>query len=792
MKFSEQWLREWVNPPVSTQELVEQLTMAGLEVDTAEPVAGEFSDVVVGEVLDVQPHPDADKLRVCAVDAGTDGRLQIVCGAPNVRTGLRVPAALAGATLPGGLKITKAKLRGVESTGMLCSARELGLSEAREGLMELPGDAPVGTDLRRYLSLDDTAIDIDLTPNRGDCLGLAGIAREVGVLNRVSVVSPESETVPPTIDQTFPVNVKSPAACPRYLGRVIRGINPAGTTPLWMQEKLRRSGIRSLGPVVDVTNYVLLELGQPMHAFDLDELRDGITVRMAKPGEQLVLLDERAVELAEDTLLIADEEKPLALAGIMGGERSGVSDKTTSLFLECAFFSPESITGRARQYALQTDSSYRFERGVDFELQHRAMERATRLLLEMVGGEAGPVIDVTSDADLPARSAIHLRCVKLDRLLGIQFGDDVVVDVLERLGMQVEPVEDGWTVVPPTFRFDMAIEVDLIEELGRVYGYDRIPSVAPAGRLTMAPSPDARVTEGRIANALVDRGYQEAITYSFVDPELQSQIDAGATAVELSNPISSEMSVMRTSLWPGLLNALQHNLSRQQTRVRLFEQGLKYMLQDTEIKQIKMVSGTVSGNVYPEQWQNTGRATDFYDAKSDVEALLALGGQGPRFSFSSARHSALHPGRSAQIARDGKSVGWIGNLHPALAKRLDLPDETVLFELEMAAITQGSAPEFRELSKYPSVRRDLAIVIDEATSAEKIREIALAAGGEKLRELRIFDVYQGKGIETGLKSIALGLILQDSSRTLTDKDVDGVIARVATSLKNKLGASLRE
>lgn len=792
MKFSEQWLREWVDPPVSTQELVDQLTMAGLEVDTAEPVAGEFSDVVVGEVLDVQPHPDADKLRVCAVDAGTGGRLQIVCGAPNVRTGLRVPAALAGATLPGGLKITKAKLRGVESTGMLCSARELGLSEAREGLMELPGDAPVGTDLRRYLSLDDTAIDIDLTPNRGDCLGLAGIAREVGVLNRVSVVSPESETVPPTIDQTFPVNVKSPAACPRYLGRVIRGINPAGTTPLWMQEKLRRSGIRSLGPVVDVTNYVLLELGQPMHAFDLDELRDGITVRMAKPGEQLVLLDERAVELAEDTLLIADEEKPLALAGIMGGERSGVSDKTTSLFLECAFFSPESITGRARQYALQTDSSYRFERGVDFELQHRAMERATRLLLEMIGGEAGPVIDVTSDADLPARSAIHLRCVKLDRLLGIQLDDDVVVDVLERLGMQAEPVEDGWTVVPPTFRFDMAIEVDLIEELGRVYGYDRIPSVAPAGRLTMAPSPDARVTEGRIANALVDRGYQEAITYSFVDPELQSQIDAGATAVELSNPISSEMSVMRTSLWPGLLNALQHNLSRQQTRVRLFEQGLKYMLQDTEIKQIKMVSGTVSGNVYPEQWQNTGRATDFYDAKSDVEALLALGGQGPRFSFSSARHSALHPGRSAQIARDGKSVGWIGNLHPALAKRLDLPDETVLFELEMAAITQGSAPEFRELSKYPSVRRDLAIVIDEATSAEKIREIALAAGGEKLRELRIFDVYQGKGIETGLKSIALGLILQDSSRTLTDKDVDGVIARVATSLKNKLGASLRE
>lgn len=792
MKVSEQWLREWVDPPVGTKELAEQLTMAGLEVDSIEPAAGEFASVVIGEVLEVAPHPDADKLRVCRVEAGQGEALQIVCGAPNVHQGMRAPVALVGGRLPGGLKIKKAKLRGVESFGMLCSARELGLSEEHAGLMALPADAPVGTDIRDYLQLDDSIIEVDLTPNRGDCLGIAGIAREVALLNDCETTPPEIAPVVAAVDDTFPVTVAEPAACPRYLGRVIRAIDPEAVTPLWMQERLRRGGIRPLGPVIDVTNYVLLELGQPMHGFDLARLRDGIEVRLARPGERLVLLDGREVELAADSLVIADGSGPLALAGVMGGEASGVGEATRDLFLECAFFDPLHIAGRARAYGLQTDSSYRFERGVDPELQLRALDRATQLLLAICGGRPGPVIEVTSDAHLPRRPAIRLRSERIRRLLGFELKAAEVAGILEGLGCAVDAERENWSVIPPSHRFDLAIEADLIEELGRVHGYNRLPSRAPAGRLQMTPQREEQVTLNRLRLSLVERGYREAITYSFVDAELQRRLEPGREAIPLANPISADLAVMRSSLWPGLLGALGHNLRRQQERVRLFESGLNFILEDNEIKQESYIAAVACGRPVPEQWGAANANLDFFDAKADLEALLRPGGCFDAFSFEAAQHPALHPGRSARILRDGQPVGWLGTLHPRHAEELELPADTQLFELEIAAVTAGRKATFEPISRYPAIRRDLALLVDEAVPADAVAERIRQAAGETLKELRLFDVYQGKGVETGRKSIALGLILQDSSRTLTDQDVQAVVDEVTTALQRDLGASLRE
>lgn len=791
MRFSEKWLREWVNPPISTQELADQLTMAGLEVDAIEPVAAAFDGVVVGEVLELAPHPDADKLRVCQVAVGEAEPLQIVCGAPNVHVGMKAPTALVGARLPGGLKIKKAKLRGVASTGMLCSARELGLSEDAAGLMALPQDAPVGEAVRDYLQLDDVAIELGLTPNRGDCLSILGIAREAAVLNRLRLDEPAPEPVPALNKAERPVTLEAAADCPRYVGRVIEGIDADAATPMWLQERLRRCGLRSLNPVVDVTNYVMLELGQPMHAFDLDRVQGGIVVRHAREGESIELLDGQTLALEAGSLLIADERTPLALAGIMGGAGSAVSGTTRSIFLESAYFEPSAIAGRARGYGLHTDSSHRFERGVDPDLQRRAIERATRLILEIVGGTPGPVIDRAAEQDT-LRSPIVLRQARIPRVLGMEIEADEVEDVLGRLGMQLQAVEGGWQVRPPAFRFDIEREEDLIEELARIHGYQALPVTHPVASLEMGARPEGWLSNRRLRGLLVDRGYHEAVTYSFVSPELQALVAPGETALPLANPISADLSVMRTSLWAGLLAAVVHNANRQQGRVRLFEQGLSYVPQGNDLNQIPRLAGAAYGPVYPEQWGAPARRVDFFDVKADVEALLGLSGRGSDFSFKAESHPALHPGQSARIWRGDQPLGWLGVLHPAAEQRLGLAQPVVLFELDLGVFADGRVPKFEPLSRFPAIRRDLAVIVDESVTAQALRDCVSEAVPALLTHFELFDVYRGKGIDSGRKSLALGLTFQDLSRTLTDADVDDAMERVITALQTQLRAILRE
>lgn len=792
MKFSEQWLREWVDPPVTTAQLVEQLTMAGLEVDAVEPVAPVFTGVVVGQVLSIEPHPDADKLRVCRVAVGAAEPLQIVCGAANVRVGMSVPAALVGASLPGGMAIKKAKLRGVESSGMLCSAKELGIAEDAEGLLELPGTVTPGADVRVVLQLDDNSIEVDLTPNRGDCLGLAGIAREIGVLNRRAVNTPGIAAVTPTLSDTFPIDVQVPQACPRYLGRVIRGLDNTAQTPLWMKERLRRSGVRSLGPLVDVTNYVLLELGQPMHAFDLSRLQGTICVRWATAGEKITLLDGKIIALDAQTLVIADNNGALALAGVMGGMDTAVSATSDSVFLECAFFAPAAIAGRARRYGLQTDSAYRFERGVDPDMQYRAMERATGLLLSICRGDAGPIIESIMETALPIREAITLRRARISRLLGMELPDTEVTDVLILLGMIVEEHAEGWSVTPPGFRFDITLEADLIEELARVHGYNQLPSSYTRAELSLSPQPESALNLDRVNQLLVDRGYQEIVTYSFVDPLLQQQLDPERAPISLANPLSSELSAMRTQLWPGLVRTLIHNQNRQQAGGRYFEIGLNYIRQDNEIIQNKYIGCLISGPAYPEQWGAPQRPADFYDIKADAEELLNLMIDPACYQFQPVVHAALHPGQAARIVSMGIPLGLIGVLHPDLERQLGLSSRTLLLELNLSLLQGRSLPRFSELSKFPAIRRDLAVVVVDAIPADSVTACIRAAAGGLLQSLLIFDVYQGPGVESGRRSIALGLILQDSSRTLKDDDVDAVINRVTARLNQELNATLRE
>ena len=791
MRFSERWLREWVSPPLDTAGLAARLTAAGLEVDSLTPVGERFSGVVVGHVLEVAQHPAADRLHVCRVDAGGAEPLVIVCGAANVAVGMKAPTALVGARLPGGMEIRRAKLRGVESFGMLCSARELGLAETSEGLLPLPGDAPVGLDVVTYLGLDDVAIEEDLTPNRSDCLCVAGVAREVGVLTRQPVQSVTVEPVAPVIPDTFPVELEAPADCPRYVGRVVRNVDPAAQTPLWLRERLRRSGLRSISPVVDVTNYVLLELGQPMHAFDLDRLSGAIRVRRARAGESLTLLDGNPLSLDEDCLLIADDRGPIALAGVMGGLDSGVTAESRHIFFESAFFSPSVIAGRARRFGLATDASHRYERGVDFELQRRAIERATGLLVQIAGGECGPVIDRVSPEHLPTRAPITLRAARLSKILGIAVPDEAVADVLSRLGCRVEAQPGGWRVTPPSFRFDLAIEVDLIEEVARVTGYEHVPSTAPVAHLNLRPVPETRVPLERLRGLLADRGYQEAITYSFVDPSLQAMLDPEEEVVRLANPISADMAVMRTTLWPGLLKALGHNQNRQQARVWLFESGLRFRRRRGETLQEPVLAGLASGSALPDQWGLSRRPVDFYDVKADVEALLASTGVAAEFRFEPTSHPALHPGQAAAIFRGAEEVGRLGALHPAHLRSLDIEGPVYLFELGLGPLQQGVLPRFAPLSRFPAIRRDLAVVVDEAVPAEAVRVAIGQAAGDMLNDLELFDVYRGEGIEGGRKSLALSLTLQAADRTLLDAEVDAVVRGVLEALEREYKATLR-
>ena len=792
MKFSEQWLRGWVSPQASRDELVARLSMAGLEVDSVTLAAGEFSGVVVGEVLATEQHPDADKLRVCQVSDGSE-TFQVVCGAPNVRPGLKIPFAQIGAQLPGDFKIKKAKLRGVESNGMLCSQSELQVGEGNDGLMELPDDAPTGQDFRVYLELDDASIEVDLTPNRGDCLSLAGLAREVGALYAAPVTRPSIAAVAAVNDEVRPVEVLAPAACPRFLGRVVRNVDLSKATPLWMVERLRRSEVRSIDAAVDITNYVMIELGQPMHAYDLAEIDGGIRVRMAEEGEKITLLDGQEVALRGDTLVIADHARLLGIAGVMGGENSGVTAKTRDVFLEAAFFEPISVAGKARSYGLHTDASHRFERGVDSNLAREAMERATALLLEIAGGEPGPIIECVSEQHLPQIAPITLRAERVSQMLGLELGAAEIETLLMGLGLRVTASGQGqWSVEVPTHRFDISLEVDLIEELARLYGYNRLPVRYPQARLAPQANPEARSDLPALRRLLVARGYQEAITYSFIDPKLFELFSPGVEPLLLANPISADMAAMRSSLWPGLVKALQHNLNRQQDRVRLFESGLRFVGQLEGLKQEPMLAGVVCGSRLPEGWAQGRETVDFFDVKADVEAVLGFAGALDAFTFVPGQHPALHPGQTARIERNGQEVGYLGALHPELVKSLGLDRAVFVFELVLAEVSEGRLPKFQELSRFPEVRRDLALLADRDVAASSVLAVIRENAGEWLTDLRLFDVYQGKGIDPHRKSLAVGLTWQHPSRTLNDDEVNATTQTILTSLEQRLNATLRK
>lgn len=789
MIISEHWLREWVNPKLTTEELAAQLTMSGLEVDAVMPVAGDFSGVVVAEIVGAEQHPDADKLRVCEVDAG-DGIVQIVCGAPNARVGLKAPLAKVGAVLPGNFKIKKAKLRGVESQGMLCAEAELTISDENSGLMELAPDAPVGTDLRDYLALNDTTLELGLTPNRADCLGVIGVARDLAVLNGIALCEPAEEPVGLTSERTFPVEIVATEQCPRYLGRVIENVDLTKSSPLYIVERLRRAGIRSIDPVVDVTNYVMLELGQPLHAFDLDTLHSGIRVRDANPDETMTLLDGSEIALSAGSLVIADHERPLALAGIMGGENSGVSDTTRHIFLESAFFAPEKIAGRARSYGLHTDASHRYERGVDWQLQRRAMERASQLLLEVVGGQCGPVIEVASEQDLPAIPELRLRAARIKRVLGFDMAPAEVERILTALGFSMESAGDGvWSCRAPSWRFDMTQEVDLIEELARVHGYNNLP-VSQIHADLVSKLPDERLLSKRyLRQRLIGRGFQEAITFSFIAPELQALFGAGAgDSVTVRNPISADLSVMRASLIPGLAAALAHNVKRQNSRVRLFETGSRFS--PGEPYQEQAVLGlAVTGARATENWTESGERFDFFDLKGEIEQLLC--GVHKTVTFRTAQRPGLHDGQSAEILLDEAVVGLIGRIHPNAARQLDVPPDTFLGELVLDHVLAGQVPNYSDISKFPETRRDIAVIVSAEQSADAIMSDVRAVAGACLVDLRLFDVYQGKGIEPDQKSLALGLTFRDNSRTLDDTEITQLMAQVVDSLKKNFGAALR-
>lgn len=795
MKFSEQWLRQWVNIEASTEELTSKLTMAGLEVDGIESVAVPFSGIVIAEIIACEQHPDADKLQVTTVNTGSEA-FQVVCGAANARVGIKVPFATVGAVLPGNFKIKKAKLRGIDSFGMLCAEEEMGISETSDGLMELPVDAPLGENIREYLKLEDNIIDIDLTPNRGDCLSILGLSREVSA-NFLAEASEELvSSVSQTIEDCFAINVIAQEACPRYVGRVIKNVDVSCKPPLWLVERLRRSGIRSIDPVVDVTNYVMLELGQPMHGFDLAKIKGSIHVRMANIEEKLVLLDGQEVTLQTDTLVIADDQKALAIAGVMGGEGSGVSDNTCDIFLESAFFNPIVIAGKARSYGLHTDSSHRFERGVDYQLQGKAIERATGLILEICGGEPGPLTDVVSEAYLPKQKTVVLHSERVAALLGVIIEDSHIVALLTRLGLTMTTVSEAtWEVAVPSWRFDISIEEDLIEELGRIYGYDNLPATTALAPLKIQPLDEAKVQEADLRRIMVSRGYQEVILFSFIDPKLHALFDSNREPVKLKNPIASDLSVMRTSLLPGLVKTVAYNLNRQQNRVRLFETGQVFIKEASMqqcIQQEQKLAAVITGYRFPENWEGDREKVDFYDLKGDVEALLEIGGNSGVFNFVKAEHPTMHPGQCAEIHFQKRLVGHIGALHPSLAKAMDIAEELYLIEISLDAVTNGLVSRYEPLSKYPEVRRDLALIVAKTVTADSLCSAIRKEGGELLRDVHVFDVYAGKEIAEGYKSLALGLTLQHHSGTLKEEDVGGLVDRIVAKLEMDFKASLRK
>jgi len=790
MKFSEKWLREFVNPKVDTETLMHQLTMAGLEVDGIETACPEFRGLVVAEVKTVSKHPDADKLQICEVDCGDKNLLTIVCGAANVRQGMRTVLAKIGASLPGVDELKAVSLKGVTSSGMLCSAKEIGLSDEHDGIMDLSIEEPIGMQLTEVIESNDNIIEISLTPNRGDCLSITGIAREVAVFNQIDFSVPEVQINDINASTSRSVKLSAVKACPKYLGRVIENVDTAVKSPLWLSEKLRRSGIRSINIVVDITNFVMLELGQPMHAFDNDVLQGEIEVRLSKSGEKIKLLDESEIELKSDTLLITDESGPLAMAGVMGGFESAVTTSTQNIFLESAFFNPKHISGEARQYGLHTDSSHRFERGVDPELQSKAIERATELVIAMCGGQAGPIVKALSDDDLPKNTEVTLRKPQIKRILGIEFEEQFVTDTFTNLGMQCKYSENQWFIFAPSHRFDINIEVDLIEELARIYSYDAIPISAPNNKLKMRVPNDHHETLKRIREVLVNRDYHEVITYSFIDPKLNNLLNKKDNLL-LINPIAPELSEMRTSLLPGLLNTLQYNIKRQQERVRIFESGLVFNNKE-DLKQEPHIAGLIYGNINEKQWGKDTILCDFYDLKCDVESFIYSMIGSSEIEMQPSTSNILHPGQAVDVYVSGKNAGCFGRLHPKTAADIDLPDNIYLFEFNIKSILKQEKTRYKSISKYPSVKRDISIVIDEKTLLEDVLKCARNDGSDLLTNLELFDVYQGEGIEKGKKSLALGLTFQATSSTLKDEEVETIMGNMIDGLHNKFGAKLRE
>ncbi len=792
MKITFSWLQEFTPLAVTPAQLAEQLTLAGLEVESLTPVAAPFSGVLVGEVIDSGRHPDAEKLSVCQVTTDGRNRLQIICGAKNVRAGLKVAVAMVGAQLPGGVGIKRAKLRGLESNGMLCSARELGLGEEHEGIMELPDSLPLGSDLREALDLDDTVLEVNATPNRGDCMSVFGIARDYAAARERRYLTYRVEPVPAAHTAVFPIRIEA-AGCPIFSSRVIRGVRARGQSPAWLRERLRRVGINSISPIVDVTNYVMTELGQPMHAYDLERLAGGITVRAALPAERLTLLDDQEYALDPDFMVIADASGAIGLAGVMGGRSTAISDVTTEVLLESAHFAPAAVAGRARRLGLFTDAAQRFERGVDPSLPAVALERATALLLQIAGGEAGPVqvTRVAGPGETP-EEWVGLRRSRLGRLLGDDVPDSEVHALMAAIADRVESEPQGWRVRRPPHRFDLRIEADLIEEVARLRGFDRIAESSAIAPQVAGYATESKVLDDRLLTAMADRGYREVITYSFIDPVIQQQLFPETPAMTLANPISAELSAMRVSLWPGLVMACRENLRRQQSRVRLFEIGRKFDLGGAALREIETLSAVATGTRWPEQWGSAREPLDFYDVKADVLELLMLTGDASSVRFEAVPLSCLRPGRSARIYRDAAPIGWLGEMHPQLVRTLDMTNVPFLFELEMDSAFSTKLLKFNKTSKFPSVRRDLAVVVDEGVPLAVLQENVTVSASGLLSELRIFDVYRGPGVDSGRKSIALGLILQDSSRTLTDDDADTVVATVAARLRDALGATIRD